>query len=73
MLTTFLARGIFLIHQIQKKVKKRPEPKNFLYPKISSVRPISRAKEFLKYVLYFQTFLQERQMAASIPILRIDV
>ena len=47
--------------------------KKILYPKISFVRPISGAKEFLKYVLYFQTFLQELQMAASIPILRIDV
>ena len=73
MLTTFLAWGIFSIHQIKKKVKKRPEPKKFLYPKISSVRPISHAKEFLKYVLYFQTFLQELQMAAGNPILRIDV
>ena len=73
MLTTFLAWGIFSIHQIKKKVKKRPEPKKFLYPKISSVRPISHAKEFLKYLLYFQTFLQELQMAPITPILRIGV
>ena len=54
-------------------IKKGPEQKIFLYPKVSSVRPISREKEFLKYVLYFQTFLQELQMAAGNPILRIDV
>ena len=73
MLTIFLPWGIFSIHHICKKIKKGPEQKKILYPKISFVRPISGAKEFLKYVLYFQTFLQELQMAASIPILRIDV
>ena len=52
---------------------KRPKPKKLLYPKIISVRPISHAKEFLKYVLYFQTFLQELQMAPIIPILRNGV
>ena len=62
-----------LIHHICKKIKKGPEQKKILYPKISFIRPISCAKKFLKYALYFQTFLQELQMAASIPILRIDV
>ena len=73
MLTIFLAPGIFSIHEIWKKIEKWPELKYFLYPKISSVMPISHAKEFLKYVLYFQNFLQELQMAVSIPILRIGV
>ena len=35
--------------------------------------PVNRAKDFLKYVLYFHTFLQELQMAPSIPILEINV
>ena len=73
MLITFLAWGIFLIHDTWKKIKKWPEPNIFLYPKISSVIRVNHAKEFLKYVLYFHTFLLELQMAASIPILRIDV
>ena len=73
MLTTFLAWGIFSIHQIKKKGQKKARAKKFLYPKISSVRPISHAKEFLKYLLYFQTFLQELQMAPITPILRIGV
>ena len=72
-LTTFLARVIFLIHHIRKKIKKGSEHKFFWYPKISFVRPLSHAKEFLKYILYFQTFQHELQMAASNPILRIDV
>ena len=71
MLTIFLPWGIFSIHHICKKIKKGPEQKKFLYPKISFVRPISCANKFLKYALYFQTFLQELQMAASIPILRM--
>ena len=70
MLSTFLARGIFSIHQIQKKVKKRPESKKILYQKISYVMSINHAKEFLKSILYFKTFLPERHMAASIPILK---
>ena len=73
MLATFLARGIFLIHHIWKKIKKGPEQKFFWYQKISFVRPISHAKEFSKYVLHFQTFLKELQTAAGNPILRIDV
>ncbi len=73
MLTFFLAWAIFFDPSYLKNDQKRPEQNFFLYPKISSVRPISRAKEFLKYVLYFQTFLQELQMAAGNPILRIDV
>ena len=48
-------------------------PKFFWYLKISFIRPISHAKEILKYVLYFQTFLKELQTAAGNPILRIDV
>ena len=55
MLTTFLAWGIFSIHQIKKKVKKRPEPKKIFYPKISYVMSISHAKEFLKSILFFNT------------------
>ena len=35
--------------------------------------PISCANEFLKYVLYFHTFLQDLQMAPSIPILKTNV
>ena len=69
----FFGLGPFFDPSYLKNDQKRPEQKFFLYPKISSVRPISRAKEFLKYVLYFQTFLQELQMAAGNPILRIDV
>ena len=69
----FLGSGDFLIQDVEENIQKCPESKKILYPKISSVRPISRAKEFLKYVLYFQTFLQELQMAAGNPILRIDV
>ena len=34
---------------------------------------VNHAKEFLKYVLYFHTFLSELQMAASIPISGISV
>ena len=34
--------------------------------------PVDCANEFLKYVLYFQTFLQELKMAPSIPILEIN-
>ena len=70
MLTTFFARGIFSIHQIKKKVKKRPEAKKFLYPKISYVMSVNQAKEFLKSILYFNTFLPERHMAPIIPILK---
>ena len=73
MLTTFLAPGIFRSMRFEKKIKKWPEPKNFLHPKISYVMSVNQAKEFLKYVLYFHTFLLELQMDASIPILRIDV
>ena len=47
--------------------------KNVLYPKISSVMLVNHAKEFLKYVLYFRTFLSELQMAPIIPILGINV
>ena len=76
MFTIFLCRGIFLIHHIWKKVKKGPEQKFskfFWYLNISVIMPISHAKEILKYVLYFQTFLKELQTAAGNPILRIDV
>ena len=65
MLTTFLARGIFSIHQIQKKVKKRPEPKKILYPKISYVMSVDHAKEFLKSILYVKTFLPECHIAPT--------
>ena len=73
MLTIFLPWGIFSIHHTCKKIKKEPEQKIFLHPKISSVRLVSHAKEFLRYVFYFQTFGQELQMAHSIPILRVDI
>ena len=69
----FFYSGHFFDPSYLKKDQKRARTKNFLYPKISSVMPISSAKKFLKYVLYFQTFLHELQMPASIPILRIDV
>ena len=69
----FFGSGHFFDPSYLKNDQKMPEQNFFLYPKISSVMPISRAKEFLKYVLYFQTFLQELQMAAGNPILRIDV
>ena len=69
-LTTFLARGIFLIHQIQKKVKKRPEPKKILYPKITGIVSVNLAKEFFKYILHFKTFLPEPHMAHIAPILK---
>ena len=35
--------------------------------------PVNHAKEFLKYVLYFHTFLSELQMAPIIPISGINV
>ena len=70
MLTTFLAWGIFSIHQIKKKVKKRPEPKKFLYQKIIWVMSVNHAKEFFKYILYFKTFLPEPHMAHIAPILK---
>ena len=69
----FFGSGHFFDPSYVKKDQKRAGKKFFWYPKISFLRPISHAKEFLKYVLYFQTFLQELQMAASYPILRIDV
>ena len=69
----FFGSGHFFDPSYLKNDQKRREQNFFLYPKISSVRPISHAKEFLIYVLYFQTFLQELQMAAGNPILRIDV
>ena len=69
----FFGSGHFFDPSYLKNDQKRLEQKLFLYPKISSVMPISRAKEFLKYVLYFQTFLQELQMAPITPILRIGV
>ncbi len=69
----FFGSGHFFDPSYLKNDQKRPEQKFFLYPKISSVRPISHAKEFLKYLLYFQTFLQELQMAPITPILRIGV
>ena len=47
------------IHHIWKKIEKWRKAKYFLYSKINSVRPISCANEFFKYVLYFETFLQE--------------
>ena len=47
--------------------------KFFLYLKIGSVMPVNCANEFLKYVLYFHTFLQELEMTPSIPILEINV
>ena len=65
MILTFLARVIFLIHHRQKKIKKRPEPKKIFYQKIIAIMPVSHAKEFLKYVLYFQTFLQELPIARA--------
>ena len=46
--------------------------KFFLYPKISSVMPVKRTNKFLKYELYFHIFLQEVEMAPSIPILEIN-
>ena len=54
-------------------IKKKPQSKIFLYPKISSVMPINHAKEFLKYILYLHTFLSELQIAPIIPILGINV
>ena len=44
-----------------------------MHPKISYDMSINLAMEFFKYVLYFHIFLLELQMAAIIPILRIDV
>ena len=70
MLTTFLARGIFSIHQIQKKGQNKARAKKILYPKISYVMSVNNAKEFFKSILYFNTFLPERHMAPSIPILK---
>ena len=47
-----------------------PRPKKYLYPKISYVMSVNQAKEFLKSILYFNTFLPERHMAPIIPILK---
>ena len=70
MLTTFFARGIFSIHQIKKKGQKKAQEKNFLYLKITYVMSVNHAKEFLKSILFFNTFLPERHMAPIIPILK---
>ena len=70
MLTTFLAWGIFSIHQIKKRSKKGPSQKKFLYPKISYVMSVDHAKEFLKSILYFKTFLPEGHIVPIIPILK---
>ena len=73
MVITFEAKGIFLINDIRRKIKKCPEPNFFLYPKISYIMSVNHANEFLDYVLYFHSFLSEHQMATSIPTLRISV
>ena len=65
MILTFLAWVFFLIHHRQKKIKKRPEPKKFFYQKIIVIMPVSRAYEFLKYVLYIHTFLQKLPIARA--------
>ena len=70
MLTTSLTRGIFSIHQIQKKGQKKARAKKILYPKISYVMSVDHAKEFLKSLLYVETFLPERHIAPTIPILK---
>ena len=57
----------------EKRSKKLPEPKISMHPKISYDMSINLAMEFFKYVLYFHIFLLELQMAAIIPILRINV
>ena len=59
MLTTFFAPAFFSIDEIWRKIEKWPEPKFFFYPKISYVMSVNHAKEFLKHVLYFLTFLLE--------------
>ena len=69
----FFGSGHFFNPWYLKKDQKMAGTKFFLYPKISSVMPVNHANEFLKYVLYFHTFLQELQMAPSIPILEINV
>ena len=72
-LTTFLARVIFWSIIFEKRSKKGRNKKIFGIQKSVLSGPSVMQRNFLKYVLYFQTFLQELQMAASIPILRIDV
>ena len=47
--------------------------KYFLYPKINYAMSVNHAKEFLKYVLYFHTFLSEPQIAPTIPNLGISI
>ena len=55
----FFGLGHFSDPRYLKYIKKWLEPNIFLDPKISSVIPINHAKEFLKCVLYFHTFLSE--------------
>ena len=64
----FFGSGHFFDPSYLKNDQKRPEQKFFLYPKISSVMPVKHTNEFLKYELYFHIFLQDVEMAPSIPI-----
>ena len=70
MLKTFFAQGIFSIHQIKKKGQKKARGQKIFVSKIKSVMSVNQAKEFLKSILYFNTFLPERHMAPIIPILK---
>ena len=53
MLITFLARGIFSIHDIWKKDQKMVGTKYFLHPKITFNMPVNKVMQFFQNVLYF--------------------
>ena len=69
----FFGSGHFFDPSYVKKGQKRAGTKIFLVSKNQFFEAHQPCKGFLKDVLYFQTFQQELQMAASNPILRIDV
>ena len=52
----FLVRGIFLIHQIQKKVKKRPESKNFCMQKSFMSCPSTMRMNFFDIYIILKVF-----------------
>ena len=53
----FFGLGHFLIHEIKKIGQKMTGAKKSKVPKITLFMPVDNSKEFLKSVLYFQTFL----------------
>ena len=56
LLTIFLARGIFLIHHIWKKIKKGPEQKKFCIQKSFRSGPLALERNFLNMYCIFKLF-----------------